>query len=494
MLAPRIPSLVAILALAAPIDLFAQQQLPVAPGDRVRVSAEHGQPKEHTPQEASNRQSARLAGVVRDSTLENGLLVIVARTSSVPIATIEIVVRSGAFTQLEELDEGLPHVLEHMLFEYFERRGRGWGYYTSELDATSNAATGQEAMRFYLTLPSEHLDDGIELLCDLVRSPRFKSEPLRVERLVVRGEIERQASDAHALADLVTDMVLWGPAFRQKNPAGNILTINTGVTTERLEEHHERYFVPNNAALIVTGDVEAADAFKSAEKHFGRWKRGDDPFADFAAPPIAPLAGDSVFVVSADASGVTFMIRWHGPAVSEDRDASFAADVFSELVNQPTSGTQRRLVDTGLFTNVFLSYVTRNNVGPIQVEARTTFDKLGEASAALLQELDLMGREDYFNEADLETAKKRLRVTQALSQQSAPGLAHGIAYFWSAAGLDYFREYFDALAAQTADDVRRYVAQYIAGRPKVVSLLMSQELRRSNLGRVLACLDSWRAP
>ncbi|UCC83428.1 MAG: insulinase family protein [Gemmatimonadota bacterium] len=475
MIAPRIVSPVAILMLAAPIDLFPQQEMPVGQGDRVRVSAQR-------------------ASMARDTLLENGLQVIVAPASSVPIATIEIVVRSGAFTQLDEFDEGLPHVLEHMLFEYFEWRGRSWSYHTSRLDAMSNAATSQEWVSYYLVLPSENVDDGIKLLSELVRSPDFKPEPLQAEKLVIRGELERRASDPRALADIVTNMALWGPAFRQKNPGGNILMVIGYASTDRLKRHYERYYVSNNAALIVTGDVDAADVFESAEKHFRRWKRGDDPFADFEAAPIPPLAGDSVFVVDADASGVTFMIRWHGPSTSEDRDATYAADLFSALVNQPTSGTQRRLVDTGLFTSVSFRYITRHYVGPIQLEARTTFDKLGEASAALLQELDLMGREDYFSEADLEAAKMRLRVTRALSRQSTFLLAHDIAATWSVAGFPYFREYLDALSVQTADDVREYVAQYIRGRPKVVSLLMPSELRRSKAGAVLSCLDSWRAP
>lgn len=440
--------------------------------------------------ESITAQSLTLASV-RDSALENGLHVIVAPNSNIPVARIELVVRSGAFTQIEEADEGLPHLLEHMLFK--RKGGDWWGDRVWDLRAAYNAMTSPEMVAYYLTLPSEKLDGGIRVLAELVRSPSFSKDALEEERNVVQEELRMRVSDPYAVAQTVTQMALWGTAFRQKNVIGNLLTIRA-VTTDQLKRHVERYYVPNNAALIVTGDVDAAEALESAAKHFRRWRRSGDPFGDFEMPPIPPLTHDSVFVVQADASNVTFMIRWHGPAASRDRDATYAADLFSELVNQPTSGIQRRLVDTGLFTDVSLSYTTLNHVGPIELNARTTPDVLGEACAALVRELDRLGQADYFTQADLETAEKRIRVAAALRWQSAGALAHSIASYWSVAGLDAFLDHFHALSAQTVNDVRRYVAEYITGKPKAVSILMSSSARRLKRRELRSCLSSWRAP
>jgi zinc protease len=440
--------------------------------------------------ESVTAQSATLASV-RDSTLDNGLDVIVVPSPNIPIAFIELVVRSGAFTQREQADEGLPHVLEHMLFK--RKGGDWWSDRVWDLRATYNAMTSAELVAYYLALPSEKLDAGIGLLAELVRSPGFSKDALEDESKVVQEELRMRVSDPHSVAETVTQMALWGPAFRQKNVIGNMLTIG-GVTTDQLERHVERYYVPNNAALIVTGDVDAARTLASAAKHFGRWRRSADPFQGLETPPITPLNRDSVFVVQADASNVTFMIRWHGPAASRDRDASYAADLFSAVVNQPTSQTQVRLVRSGLFTDVSLQYVTLNHVGPIALDARTTPDVLGQACAALVRELDLLGQPDYFTDADLEAAIKRLRVAAALEWQSAAALAHSIARYWSVIGLDAFRDYFDALSAQTAEGVRRYVAEYITGKSKVVSILMSSSARRLKSRELSACLSSWRAP
>lgn len=112
-------------------------------------------------------QAFDVRGVTRDTVLGNGLHVITARNSSLPLATIEIVVRGGALAQIEPEDEGLPHILEHMLFKSFDRSGRDWwAERTSEMNAAYNGTTGDERVTYYLTLPSDNVDDGLELLGD----------------------------------------------------------------------------------------------------------------------------------------------------------------------------------------------------------------------------------------------------------------------------------------------------------------------------------------
>lgn len=431
--------------------------------------------------------------IVRETVLENGLHVIAAPNSSVPIATIEVALRGGARSQLNEADEGLPHILEHMLFKSYERSGRDWWQReTGEIDATSNGRTGEETVAFFMTLPSEHLDKGIELLADLLRSQRFREDQLTEEKQVVVGELQRRASDPYFLADQVTDMALWGSAFRSRNPIGNMLTI-MGASTDELEAHFERFYVPNNAALVVTGDIDPSSVFASAAEHFRRWERGRDPWQDFPHHEVPRLSHDSVFVVAAEASEVTLLVRWHGPAANEDRPATIAGRLYSELVSMPTSGTQRRLVDTGLFTGVALHYTHSSGVGPIGLVARTTPERLIEAARALEAELELLGGTDYFTAADLESAKKRLLVEASLTEETSIGLAHSLAEAWSVAGLDEYVGRAAALEAAGPDDVRAFVTRYLAGRPKVISFLMSDETLNVNADPLVELVMDWRS-
>jgi zinc protease len=411
---------------------------------------------------------------VRDTVLENGLHVIVLPNPSTPMATLEIVVRAGAFTQVEPPDEGLPHVLEHLLFKTY-RGGRGFASDASDAGATYNGTTGDERVTYYVTLPSENARRGIELLSELVRDPSFDRRALEDERLVVQGELQRMASDPYTVMGLVSDMVLWGPMFRRKNAIGNAGTI-LNAQTDRLRDHYRKYYVPNNAALIASGDVRAEEVFAWAQDRFRRWQRGPDPFADFEPPAVRPLAGDTAFVVDVPSTDVTFVVKWLGPSVSDDPVGTLAADVFSTIFNQSISGAQRRLVDSGVFQAVSLGYQTLEHVGPIGLTARTTPDRIARALTELGVELALLADPDYFGENELTAAKRALLVESAIGRESITSAAHTLATFWAVGGLDYYMGYEDGLQAVTVSDVRAYVDRYLVGRPRVIALAATEEL------------------
>jgi zinc protease len=410
------------------------------------------------------------SAALRDTVLENGLQVIVLPSHTAPVATLEVVIRAGAYTQVEPLDAGVPHILEHMLFKTYGGN-RGFGYHAAEAQASYNGTTSDERVTYFLTLPSEKVERGLELLGDMVRDPDFDRRDLDAERLVVRGELERFAADPYNVLHLISDMVLWGPAFQRKNALGNINTIQMA-DTNRLRDHYRKFYVPNNAALIVTGNVDVDEVFEWAHDRFRKWNRDDDPFEDFIAPSIEPLSRDTAFVVPVASTDVTFLIKWHGPSVADDPVGTRAADLFASITNQPTSGMQQRLVSTGVFQSVSLGYRTLNYVGPVTLIARTTPGMLGPAITALGAEIALMGDPDYFDGDDLLAAQRSSRVGGAIARESVASAAHGLADAWAVWGLEHY------LTEEPVGvtDIRTFLDRYILDRPKVVALLGTAEI------------------
>ena len=438
---------------------------------------------------AADAQRALLKTMVRDTVLANGLHVIAVRNPTVPLATIEVVVRTGAFTQFTPDDEGLPHLLEHMLF----KSDAGWfesESYKAEV-LTNNAVTSDEAVAYYLTLPSKNLEKGLKIMSDLVRSVKFEAEALKSEQQVVRGELQLRAGEPQYLLRHQAGMALWGDGWGRKNPGGTLPAVMSA-TPDRLKEFFKRYYVPNNAAVVITGDVNAGEAFAFAAKSFSSWKAGDDPFKAVTIAPMPPLKATGTGVVEADVTDITFLVRWRGPSVATDAAGTYAAEVFSELINQPMSGLQKRLVDSGLFQSVSLGYEPAKNVGPIELYAVTTPDKLEAAGAALRKEVRMFGTPGYFTDEDVVIAKKRQQVLSAFQFESATSLAHPIAMTWSVAGLDYYMGYLDNVHAQTPDDVQRFAQTYLAGKPMTVTVLVSPTVRRSMRATLDGLLSKWR--
>lgn len=431
-------------------------------------------------------QATTFATIMRDTVLANGLHIIVVPNPTVPLVTIQVTIRNGAFTQLTEADEGQPHLLEHMLF-----RSGTFGEGAARLNAAYNGTTGDETVTYYLTLPSRNLDGGVRLLADLMREPKFDQAALTAEKRVVRGELERSASDPGYLLRSMVDQRLWGEARGRKSAIGNVFTIN-GATPATLARMYSRFYVPNNAAVVFSGDVAAASAFTSSARHFVRWRRSADPFEGLTLPPIAPLAAHHVVVAELEAQDVTLMVRWHGPSVRADPAATYAADVFASVVNDPVSDFQTRLVDSGLFQSVSLSYQTNAHVGPVTLYATTTADQVVPASRALRAELDRFGQPDYVSEEILEIAKRRQEVDWAMEMATPSGLASFIGELWSVADIEYPRGYLEAIQAQRLPDLARFVSTYLTDKPRVTGIMVSPITRRELGPRLNEALAPWR--
>jgi zinc protease len=438
---------------------------------------------------ALHAQSAMLGAVLSDTVLDNGLHVIVVPNPTTPLVTLQVTVRNGAFTQLTDAEQGIPHMLEHMLFRSYGRSG--FGAEAGRLDAYYNGTTSDETVTYYMTLPSSNLERGVRLLAELMRRPRFRAEDLRAEQLVVRGELERSVSNPEYMLAVAINRRLWGAEYRRKNALGNVITIQEA-TPQLLQQAYDRFYVPNNAALVMTGDVTAADAFVHAARHFAAWQRGPDPFADLELPPMPRLARPDRVTVEADANDVTIMVRWQGPSVRDDAAATYAADVFASVVNDAISAFQERLVDSGLFQSVSLGYRTLAHTGPITLRALTTAEQLADASAALRAELDRFAEPGYITDEALEIAKTRRAVRWAMAMETPSGLASFVGDMWSVAGLDYLRGYLDAMQQQTVADLERFVAQYLTGQPRVTAFMLSPATRAELGARLTNAYNPWR--
>ena len=195
---------------------------------------------------------------IRRDTLPNGLEVIVVENHGVPLATIEADVRNGSFTQSPTY-EGLSHLYEHMFFKANATYPRTRCVRRSRLGArcgVQRARRSEERVNYYLTVPSDSTEPAVALLASALRTPLFLSEELERERAVVIGEYDRNESDPFYALHTATGKALWGSAWSRKNPLGERDVI-LKTTPEQMRTIQRKYYVPNNTALIVTGDVDA---------------------------------------------------------------------------------------------------------------------------------------------------------------------------------------------------------------------------------------------
>jgi zinc protease len=439
-------------------------------------------------------QPRAAASRIRRDTLDNGMTVIVVENHSVALATAHIVFRGGAMTQTEEL-EGVPHLFEHMLFKSY-RGGPGETRFDDDAAisrASYNGATGDETVSYTMWLPSDHLGEVLQMMATLVREPRFIDKDLQPERFVVRNEMQRRQSDPEFLMSTALEQGLWGSWYPRKNTIGNDMAL-FAVNQSRLTELYRTWYVPNNAALVVTGDVQAEKVLGEARKHFGRWKRGADPFVANPVPKPPPMDSSQIFVFTREVQTVTVEMAWRGPDLRSDSVGTLDAAAFEEVMNADDSPMQRGLVDGGVWQSASFSAESYRNAGALRFRGVTTPDKLLIALGLLGSELGKLAVEEYYDPAALSAAARRRQVGDVLQREESASYANTLGSVWAISGLDAFFRSNDVLATRTPTTLAAFAGRYITRRPYVLGVLTPEGTQQAASQQLAQFIAFMREP
>lgn len=407
-------------------------------------------------------------------TLKNGLQVIVIENRLVPLVTVEIAVKNGSYTEPPEFN-GLSHLYEHMFFRGNEKSVQpGYSDNLGGLGIARNATTREEVVNYFATALRNSLRTTLVLMRDAIRYPIFDQKELESEQAAVLDEFSRFESDPGFVVKRAVEQKLWYKYFSRKNPLGQRDVIQTS-TSAKMKTIQQKFYLPNNSALVITGDVNTAEAFKLAEELFGDWPRGEDPFIKNPLVQHPPLERSEAVIVTQPVQAASVSINWHGPSTDTDAPATYAADVFSYILSQPDSRFKKNLVDSGLTTAVTIGYYTQRNVGPISLPANVQPDKLKAAIKAIFAEIAKFDLPDYFTDEQLESAKTVLEAQESFQREKPSEYAHTVSFWWASSGLDYYATYVENLRKVTRADLKRYVEKYIKGKPYIIGVMLSEE-------------------
>jgi zinc protease len=413
--------------------------------------------------------------------LPNGLQVVVIENSKVPLATIQIAVKNGSFTE-DSVYNGLSHMFEHMFFKankdyptqaQFLKR-------TQELGAIWNGTTGYERVNYFFTFDTDSLNAGLKFLNAAIRFPIYRLEDMEKERKVVDGEFQRAESDPGFQLDFDVNKRLWGDLFTRKNPIGIHDIINTA-TPEKMMVIKNKYYYPNNSLLIICGAVKHDDAFAMAANIFGDWaSSGSDPIQKYPIPPFKPLAKSDFFVKESTIARTPYMMfSWQGPSYLNDSASTIAADVFSTIVGLNSSKLQQALVNKGLATNVSVNYLTCKYTGPVTIFVVPNPNKLKECYTELMNQISQFNNPDYYTDDQLKDAKAILLRSDEYAKEKPSSLPSQLSFMWCSTSLNYYTDNTDDYMKVTRADIKRYLDAYITAKPLVGGIIIAPDLNKT---------------
>src|SRR6476619_586543 len=202
--------------------------------------------------------------------LKNGLRVILSKDNAVPVVSVYIIYDVGARSE-EKGRTGFAHLFEHMMFEGSANAPKGTHFATVESNGgTLNGSTHPDYTDYYEVLPSNKLATALWLESDRMRSLSINDENLKNQKEAVKQE-RRLSFDNQPYATAIVDV--W-PTLMYKNWQSSHSLIGSfedlnAATVEDVAEFFKTHYAPDNAGLVIVGDIQIADAKKLIETYFG---------------------------------------------------------------------------------------------------------------------------------------------------------------------------------------------------------------------------------
>ncbi len=219
--------------------------------------------------------------------LDNGLRVCLIRNAQAPLVSTAIWYRVGARDE-EAATGGTAHFLEHMMFKGSARYGAGEiDRRTRELGGTNNAFTSQDSTAYYFSFAGDRWHEALEIEADRMAGLTLEPEEVERERQVIEEELAMYDDDPWDALDKAVHRELFSDHPYGRPIIGTRETLSA-IDVEALRSFHSRHYRPDNAVLVLAGDL-AEDALEVVQQAFGGCEEGGGVRAPLAA--AAPLPG-----------------------------------------------------------------------------------------------------------------------------------------------------------------------------------------------------------
>ena len=417
---------------------------------------------------------------VSSFTLDNGMEVVVIPDHRAPIVTHMVWYKVGSADEPPG-KSGIAHFFEHLMFKGTTNHKAGeFGAKIAEIGGSENAFTTDDYTAYYQTVTPEALETMMEFEADRMRNLILTDDVIGPERDVVLEERRsRIENNPQALLGEEIDATLY------QNHPYRIPVIGWMHEMEKLNrvdavDFYNRYYAPNNAILVVAGDVDAQQVRTLAERTYGKVARGPD--LPPRIRPSEPEQNTSRTVTLSDprVSVPSYSRSWLVPSYhSAEPGEAEALDLLSEILG---GGVRSRLyqalvVKSGVASSAG-AYFDGSKLDP---SAFTVYGaprgtaKLDAVEAAVDAEIDSIVK-DGVTEKELESAKNRFVRSMIFARDDQNSMAN--IYGSSLATgetIEDIQEWPDRIRAVTTDQVQRVAAKYLRTDHSVTGYLLPSD-------------------
>ena len=431
------------------------------------------------------------ASTVNETVLDNGLRVLIQEVHTAPLASVWCWYRVGSKDEASGLT-GISHWVEHMNFKgttniprekvkgIIEQFGGYWNGYTWIDQTTYTETATADALDHMLFIEAERMANGL-----------YDPTDVESERTVIISELQGGENDPEQLLD----QEVTAAAFRAhpyRHPTIGWLGDLESMTREDLYSYYKKYYTPDNATLVIVGDVDAGEVLQSAVHRFGTLAAGSGLTRRYTPEPAQ--LGERRLTVSKEGTASYLKLAYHAPAAT---DSDFFAMLVLDSVLTGAKGLNlwasfrtpppqrsarlyQALVNKGLASAVNGGLLPTQHpyLYSISMTATegTSLDVLEEAAHTAVE----AARRNGVTPGELQKAKTQLRARLVFEQDSVTNIAHQLGYFETIASWRFYPSIASRIEAVALEDVARVAALRLTSSNRIVGRFEPLPVQRSD--------------
>jgi len=420
---------------------------------------------------ATSAWAGTLAERVFETILGNGLKVLLVEEPKTPVVTVQVWYKVGSRNEAVG-KTGLSHMLEHMMFKGTPTIGpKQFDTLVTRNGGVDNAETQSDFTGYYEDFAADRVSLGLELEADRMAHLLIDEKEFEPEHQVVIEERHLRIEDqpGNVLSEVMRATAFLAHAYR--NPTIGWPSDMTAYSRDDAVQHYRTYYSPNNATLVVVGDIKKDALLPKIQSLFGSIPRRPDPPKVITQEP--PQIGERRVFVRKEAELPLLFVVYHVPTLTHPD--SFALQVLAYILGGGESARfhQKVVYEKQLASDVGADY------NPVHVDPFLFGLSAGplpgktaeEVEQALSTEVERVQREPV-PDRELQKAKNQIESEFIFAQDSVHQLAEMLGRYESVASWRQLDGFLDGVGKVTAADVQRVAKRYLVPDNRTVALLI----------------------
>ncbi|MFN4761836.1 M16 family metallopeptidase [Gillisia sp. Q332] len=400
--------------------------------------------------------------------LDNGLHVILHQDNTAPVVTTSVMYHVGGKDR-QDGRTGFAHFFEHLLFEGTENIPNGkWFEIVSSNGGTNNANTSNDRTYYYEIFPSNNLELGLWMESERMMHPIIKQKGVDTQNEVVKEE-RRLSYDNRPYGNLL--QAVSSNLFEKhpyKDPNVGYMEDLDAATLEEFKNYFDKYYAPNNAVLVVAGDIDISKTKKMIQDYFGPIPKGNPVVRDM--PKETPITTEiKATAYDANIQLPATVLGYRTPSFT-DKDSYVLNMISDYLSNGNSSKLYKKLVDDKKEALAVQAFnLEQEDYGMYLIFAIPQGDTSLETLNSDMEEEIAKIRTDLISEKDFQKLQNKAENNYVNSNSSVAGIANSLASNYLLYGnTELINEEINIYRSITREDIKRVAKEYLNPNQRVV--------------------------